>query len=76
MVYARRENLIGALLSGLSHEDSGLQQAAVKPVLLAYLQAAGKDLQAASTFIADLDPSELGRLTTQLVALANKYNWE
>lgn len=76
LVYARRENLIGGLLSGLSHEDEGLRQAAVKPVLLAYLQSAGKDLHAASTAIADLDPTKLKTLTDQLVVLANKYNWE
>ena len=33
MVFARRENLITALLSGLSNQDEGIQEEAVKHVL-------------------------------------------
>ena len=76
MVYARREGLISGLLSGLSHEDQGLREASVRPVLLAYLQAAGKDLHAASSYLAKLDPAAFTKLTDQLAALANKYHWE
>ena len=76
MVYARREGLISGLLSGLSHEDQGLREASVRPVLLSYLQAAGKDLHAASSYLAKLDPTALTKFTDQLVTLANKYHWE
>lgn len=76
MVYARRENLIGGLLSGLSHDDEGLRMAAVKTVLIAYSQAAGKDLHGAATYVNSLQEDELRRLTDQLVTLANRYNWE
>ena len=41
MVFARRENLITALLSGLSNQDEGIQEEAVKHVLLVYGQTKG-----------------------------------
>ena len=77
MVYARREGLISGLLSGLSHEDSGLQQAAVRTVLIAYLQHSGaKDLTGAASYVNELNPETLSTLTRNLVTLANRYNWE
>ena len=76
MVFARRENLIGGLLSGLSHEDDGLRTASIRPVLMAYLQSTGKDLTGAANFVNDLDEATLRGLTDQLVALADQYHWE
>ena len=76
MVFARRDNLITTLLSGLSSQDQGIQQEAVKHVLLAYKQSKGLDLTAAYQEIMAMPADVLPRLTSSMVKLANEYNWE
>jgi hypothetical protein len=76
MVFARRENLITNLLSGLSHQDPGIQVEAVKHVLLAYLQTKGQDLAQAQEDVLAMTADALTNLTASMVKLANEYNWE
>ena len=76
MVFARRENLITALLSGLSNQDEGIQEEAVKHVLLIYGQTKGMTLAQAHEELLKLPVPAIRALTQAMIKLANEYNWE
>jgi hypothetical protein len=76
MVFARREDLITALLSGLSNQDEGIREEAVKHVLLVYGQTKGMTLAEAHAEVMSLPAESIKILTSAMLRLAHEYNWE
>lgn len=77
MVWARREDQISHLLAGLSNQDAGIREQAVRSLLLTYFQKQNRlPLQEASDRLEALPAEGITRLTQALLRLANDYQWE
>ena len=75
MVFARRENQIDLLLSGLSNQDEGIRVQTVKTILLAYYQQT-MDINKASEVVNGVHNLAMRKLTESMVKLAESYNWQ
>lgn len=77
MVWARREDQISHLLAGLSNQDAGVREQAVRSILMTYFQRQNHlSLQDASDRLESLPSEGITRLTQALLRLANDYQWE
>jgi hypothetical protein len=77
MIWARREGLISHVLAGLSNVEQGVQEQAVRSLLLTYYQRHNRQgLMDASEAMNGLDAHDITQLTQSMLALANDYNWE